>query len=354
MSEDLYMQRCLELASGGLGLTSPNPLVGCVIVSGNRIIGEGYHHRYGGDHAEVVAINSVRDKDLFRSSTLFVNLEPCSHHGNTPPCTDLIIANNIPEVVVGVGDPNPLVNGRGVGKLRKAGVAVRTGLLKQQSIHINRRFFRFHQKKRPYIILKWAESSDGYLDISRAEGERPVINWITDSKLRMLVHRWRNEEDAILVGSGTVINDDPELTNREWPGKNPLRIVLDSDGRLKDTGWKVFSDSSPTWLYTPNEIKAKGRNIIHKADKANDEIVYQLLNDLWENNIQSMIVEGGRQVLGSFINAGLWDEARIFTGTVKFGTGVPAPAIEGFELWSGRIGGDLLKICYRCKPGVSL
>lgn len=354
MSEDIYMQRCLELASGGLGLTTPNPLVGCVIVSGNRIIGEGYHHRYGGDHAEVVAISSVIDQSLLKSSTLYVNLEPCYHHGKTPPCADLIIASKIPKVVIGVCDPNPQVNGKGVEKLRKAGVVVRTGLMEEQSRDINRRFFTFHKQKRPYIILKWAESSDGYLDLLRQERAEPLINWITDSKLRLLVHRWRNEEDAILVGSGTVIDDNPELTTREWPGRNPLRIVLDSDGRLKDTNRKVFSELSTTWLYTPLDIAASDSNIILKTDYTKEKIIHKMLNDLWNSNIQSLIVEGGRQVLDTFIDADLWDEARIFTGSVKFGQGVPAPAIKGFEQWTGKIGEDLLKICYRCKQGVSL
>lgn len=349
MDDRHYMSRCLELAGKGLGSTAPNPLVGCVIVHNEQIIGEGFHRRYGGPHAEVLAVKSVTDQSLLSLSTLYVNLEPCSHHGKTPPCADMIISKRIPKVVIGNVDCNPLVSGRGIRRLQDAGIDVVSGVMQEESRVLNRRFFTYHEQKRPYIILKWAQSCDGFLDVERRPDVKPQINWITDTRLRMLVHRWRSEEGAILVGAGTVKNDDPELTTRDWPGANPLRIVVDTNGEIT-ADHKVFNDQAETWFYTPLPIKGRDKMIVRDTSTFKDRILSQILDDLHEKSIQSVIIEGGGHILKSFTDAGLWDEARIFTGTVNFGAGVPAPSVQGYDHRSGFIGKDHIRICYRCKP----
>ena len=292
------MHRCLQMAALGLGHTSPNPMVGAVIVHHDRIIGEGYHHRCGEAHAEINAINSVKDTALLKESTLYVNLEPCSHFGKTPPCADAIIRNGIPKVVIGSIDYHDKVNGAGVRKLRDAGVEVVENVCREECEELNKRFFTFHRKHRPYIILKWAQTRDGFMDIDR-NNANVTSYWITNPALKVLSHKWRSEEDAILVGYRTMLNDQPQLTTREYPGKNPQRFVMQRGGEIIST-----------LPYTPLPDNVK--DAIEK--------MYQL-------NIQSVIVEGGKNTLEKFMAAGLWDEARILVGNQTWGKGLSAPNI---------------------------
>lgn len=296
MSDELYMQRCLQLAALGLGKTSPNPMVGAVIVHNGKIIGEGYHHLYGQAHAEVNAINSVKNKELLKESTIYVNLEPCSHFGKTPPCADAIIRYGIPKVVIGSIDYHDKVNGNGVRKLREAGVEVVENVCEADCEELNKRFFTFHQQHRPYIILKWAQTRDGFMDIDR-NGSETTSYWITNPALKVLVHKWRSEEDAILVGYNTMRNDRPQLTTREYPGKDPQRFVM-------QRGTDVIADLP----YTPLSEKA-------------EEAIQQLYN----LKIQSVIIEGGKKTLEKFLEIGLWDEARILVGNQCWGKGLKAP-----------------------------
>lgn len=298
MSDELYMQRCLQLAALGLGKTSPNPMVGAVIVHNGQIIGEGYHHLYGQPHAEVNAINSVKDKELLKESTIYVNLEPCSHFGKTPPCADAIIRYGIPKVVIGSIDYHDKVNGNGVRKLREAGVEVVENVCEADCEELNKRFFTFHQQHRPYIILKWAQTRDGFMDIDR-NGSETTSYWITNPALKVLVHKWRSEEDAILVGYNTMRNDRPQLTTREYPGKDPQRFVM-------QRGTDVIADLP----YTPLSEKA-------------EEAIQQLYN----LKIQSVIIEGGKKTLEKFLEIGLWDEARILVGNQTWSKGLKAPII---------------------------
>lgn len=298
MSDELYMQRCLQLAALGLGKTSPNPMVGAVIVHNGKIIGEGYHHQCGQAHAEVNAINSVKDKELLKESTIYVNLEPCSHFGKTPPCADAIIRYGIPKVVIGSIDYHDKVNGNGVRKLREAGVEVVENVCEADCEELNKRFFTFHQQHRPYIILKWAQTRDGFMDIDR-NGSETTSYWITNPALKVLVHKWRSEEDAILVGYNTMRNDRPQLTTREYPGKDPQRFVM-------QRGTDVIADLP----YTPLSEKA-------------EEAIQQLYN----LKIQSVIIEGGKKTLEKFLEIGLWDEARILVGNQTWSKGLKAPII---------------------------
>ena len=345
-----YMRRCLELAAKGLGRVAPNPMVGCVIVHQNRIIGagtnqnngkagtsddiqqpheliigEGFHQEYGKEHAEVNAIASVQNQSLLKESTLYVNLEPCSHQGKTPPCSQLIIEKEIPNIVIGTTDPNRLVAGRGIEALIAAGRNVTTGILQQECLHLNRRFFTFHQKKRPYIILKWAQTRDGFIDVKRDIPEKGNINWITDEKARILVHKWRSEEQAILVGSETVLKDNPSLTVREWPGKNPVRIIVDRRSRVTP-GHRVMDTSAGTIIMS-RENKTE-QNLEWIDVSAPGSLVPQIIKHLYHKEIQSVIVEGGAFTLNQFIESGLWDEARVFTGNKEFKDGVKAPVLS--------------------------
>jgi diaminohydroxyphosphoribosylaminopyrimidine deaminase / 5-amino-6-(5-phosphoribosylamino)uracil reductase len=352
-SDRIFMARCLELAEKGAGMTFPNPMVGCVVVDqeGN-IIGEGYHHQYGGAHAEVIAINSIRDTHLISESTLYVTLEPCSHHGKTPPCADLIISQGFRRVVVGATDSNPRVSGAGISKLRAAGIEVKTGLLEEECRFVNREFFTYHEYQRPYVILKWARTQDGFIDQERSGGSSPTIHWITDGKLKMLVHRWRSESSAILAGAVTIVNDNPELTTREWPGNNPLRVVIDFEGVIDDTFLhKVFSSEAPTWLYTPNNFSDAGSVNLMALPDQRDKTIGQVLHDLHRHRILSLIVEGGRQILDAFIESELWDEARVFTGNKRFIRGLAAPELPSSccPTATHLIGEDQLEVFYNRK-----
>ena len=330
-----YMRRCIELASLGLGNTAPNPMVGSVIVYDNKIIGEGYHKKVGEAHAEVNAINSVKDKSLLKKSTLYVNLEPCSHFGKTPPCANLIAELGIPNLIIGTIDTASHVSGKGIKILREAGCNVIVGVLENEARELNKRFFTFHEKKRPYIILKWAETKDGFIDKKR-ESDSQKPEWITNELSKKLVHKWRSEEQAILVGTNTIIADNPELTTRNWVGKNPLRIVFDRNLRLDNT-YKVFNNKAETLIFADTYNKDhKNRDLmsnigIEFVDYSKD-FYAQLLNVLHKRNIQSVILEGGEKVLSSFIDTNNWDEARIFYGNMNFNEGVKAPVINVKEL----------------------
>ncbi len=313
-THDTYIKRCIELAKNGLGTTYPNPLVGSVIVYNNEIIGEGWHRKSGEPHAEVNAINSVKDKSLLSKSTIYVSLEPCSHFGKTPPCCDLIIANKIPNVVIGTIDPFAKVAGTGIKKLIEAGKNVTVGILEDECNELNKRFFTFHNKKRPYIILKWAESEDGFIAPITKDKKEPV--WITNEFSRQLVHKWRSEEQAILVGTNTVIEDNPSLTTRDWSGNHPIRIVLDQNNRISKES-HIFDNQVKSITITKENINF------------NNNIALEITDFLYNEGIQSVIIEGGRQTLQTFIEANIWDEARVFRGEIYFKSGTKAPTISG-------------------------
>ncbi len=315
------MHRAIQLAALGLGNVAPNPCVGSVIVWNNRIIGEGYHQRYGTAHAEVNAVHSVAESDLhlLAEATIYVTLEPCHHYGKTPPCVDLILKYKIPHVVIGCQDPNPKVEGKSIEKLRKHGVVVTVGVLEAECWEVAKRFMTFFTKKRPYIILKYAKSKDGFIGKSESQV------WITGSQSKRLVHKWRNEEGAILVGTNTAAIDNPSLTNRLWYGKNPLRLVIDTIGRLDDN-LAIFDKNATTKIFKHSDIDL-------------------MLQELYDLKITSVIVEGGARLLNSFIQKNLWDEARIFTGNCFLENGVKAPVLPITEKpESKKVGADELQI----------
>jgi diaminohydroxyphosphoribosylaminopyrimidine deaminase / 5-amino-6-(5-phosphoribosylamino)uracil reductase len=323
-----FMQRCLELASKAEGMTYPNPMVGSVIVHEGKIIGEGYHVKAGSPHAEVMAIDSVRNKKLLESSALYVNLEPCSHFGKTPPCTDLIISHKIPLVVIGTTDTSGKVSGKGLSGLKEAGCKVILGGAEDKCRMINRRFFTFQEKRRPYIILKWAQSIDGFIDIKRAKGEKSEPGWITGKSERILVHKWRASEQAILVGAETVRIDNPLLNVREWKGSDPVRIILSGSGILPDElAMNKLIGSQVIFSFFPEKINLP-RSVVVKLNNQESAAV-QILDYLFRWGIQSLFIEGGAKVFNHFISSGLWDEARIFYGEQIFKDGVEAPEIEG-------------------------
>ncbi|WET01510.1 bifunctional diaminohydroxyphosphoribosylaminopyrimidine deaminase/5-amino-6-(5-phosphoribosylamino)uracil reductase RibD [Flavobacterium sp. YJ01] len=322
-----YIKRCIELAQNGLGTTYPNPMVGSVIVYEGQIIGEGWHKKAGEPHAEVNAVRSVKDKSLLKKSTIYVSLEPCSHFGKTPPCCDLIIANEIPNVVVGTVDPNEKVAGKGILKLIEAGANVTVGVLEDECNELNKRFFTFHQKKRPYIVLKWAESRDGFLAPEKVSDQDRKPIWITNQYSRQLVHKWRTEEQAILAGTQTVADDNPKLNARDWDGNNPVRVIIDQNNRIDKNSF-VFDDSVKTIVFSNKNLKSSTENTSFEVIDFNQNIIPQILDVLYKNQIQSIIIEGGRQTLQSFIDENLWDEARIFIGETSFHTGTKAPIIS--------------------------
>ena len=306
-----YIKRCIEIAKNGLGTTRPNPMVGCVIVHNNLIIGEGFTSTYGSNHAEVNAINSVTDKSLLKEATLYVTLEPCNHHGKTPPCSQLIIKHNIPKVIIGTRDSHELVDGKGIETLKKAGCNVIVGVLEEACKRHHKRFFTYHTKKRPYIILKWAETADGFVAPLSKDEKKPV--WISSKASRQLTHKWRAEEQAILVGAKTVLEDNPTLTVRDWTGENPVRIVIDEQGTLSKN-FAIFNSEAKTIVIEANTFK---------------NLTKQITDTLFKEHIQSVIVEGGSKTLKHFIDEGFWDEARVFKSkTVMFKSGVKAPVFN--------------------------
>lgn len=309
------MYRCIQLAQNGKGFVAPNPMVGAVVVHNDTIIGEGFHRQYGDAHAEVNAINSVKDQSLLKQSTLYVNLEPCSHYGKTPPCAQLIIDKKIPKVIVGCIDPFPEVSGRGIRMLQDAGVEVTVNVLQEECERLNIRFFTFVQKRRPYIILKWAQSADGFIDKKRnPEDGKKAVRFSNDFT-QIVTHKMRAEESAILIGLNTALLDNPTLTTRLWNGKNPLRIAIDKKSNIPDN-FNLLDESTPTLIYSSEEIE---------FDK---DILPQITADLYNRNIQSLIVEGGSILLNSFIQAGLWDKAQIETSSVLLYSGIPAPKLK--------------------------
>jgi diaminohydroxyphosphoribosylaminopyrimidine deaminase / 5-amino-6-(5-phosphoribosylamino)uracil reductase len=326
---ETYINRCLQLAKNGLGTTRPNPMVGALVVYNDKIIGEGFTSPYGGPHAEVNAINAVTDKSILPSSTLYVTLEPCSHFGKTPPCSDLIIEHKIPEVVIGCVDDNPEVAGKGIAKLKAAGCNVIVGVLEKDCKLHHRRFFTFHNKKRPYIILKWAETRDGFIAPKSKDEKKPV--WITNSYSRQLVHKWRAEEQAILVGTKTVLEDNPSLTVRDWKGSNPTRVVIDRELKLNKDDL-VFSKDSNTITLSQHDIDF------------NKPIAKQICDCLFSDEINSVIIEGGAITLQTFIDEDLWNEARVFIGNVDFIDGVKAPQLKGKLISQSKLLSDTLNI----------
>ncbi|MGM9510624.1 bifunctional diaminohydroxyphosphoribosylaminopyrimidine deaminase/5-amino-6-(5-phosphoribosylamino)uracil reductase RibD [Larkinella sp. GY13] len=372
------MSRALELAKLGRGHVSPNPMVGCVIVHNQRIIGEGWHRQYGGPHAEVNAVRAVTDESLLPESTVYVTLEPCSHFGKTPPCADLLIAKRVKKVIVCNDDPNPLVAGKGLAKLRAAGIEVETGLLAERGRELNRRFFTFIEQQRPYLILKWAETADGFM---APADFRPIP--ISSPLSRQLVHKWRTEEDAIMVGTNTARHDNPQLNARLWSGRNPVRIVIDKHLQLP-TSLHLFDGLQPTLVYTivvkknasefpadapkverdpgPEEdfkhpdagasksplgdlgVKAPTLGALTKYIHLDpeDPFLPQLITDLYRQKIQSVIVEGGAALLESFLKMGLWDEVRVFKSLKVMGEGLAVPVVRGRLVATERIGDDSL------------
>jgi len=329
IQHDIYIRRCIEIANNGLGSTRPNPMVGSIIVHNNKIIGEGYTSSYGNNHAEVNAIKSVINKDLLKEATLYVTLEPCSHFGKTPPCCDLIIKHQIPQVVIGCIDDNQKVAGKGIKNLKDSGCKVIVGVLENECKNHHKRFFTFHNKKRPYIILKWAETFDGFIAPETKKEQKPV--WISNEYSRQLTHKWRAEEQAILVGTNTVIQDNPSLTTRDWVEQNPIRVVIDRENKLSKA-YRIFNKKSETITITKNDIDFS------------EHVSKQICDLLYSKNINSVIIEGGRKTLQTFIDENLWDEARLFKGSTCFESGIESPVIIGKLISEEKISTDTLKI----------
>jgi diaminohydroxyphosphoribosylaminopyrimidine deaminase/5-amino-6-(5-phosphoribosylamino)uracil reductase len=337
-----FMHRCLELAIKAEGLTYPNPMVGSVIVHNGKIIGEGYHLKAGGPHAEVNAINSVKDKFLLKESTLYVNLEPCSHIGKTPPCAELIVSVGIPKVVVGTIDTSSKVSGKGIARLKSTGCEVIAGVLDEECRWLNRRFFTFHEKKRPFIILKWAQSADGFIDIERSSSPTKGPYWITGNSEKVLVHKWRATEQSLLVGAATIRNDNPKLNVREWIGPDPLKLILSRSGNLPPES-EVFSKKGTVIVFTENvktKIQGSEKVILSDCNRAAEEIA----NHLYRAEIESLFVEGGAGTLCHFINSGLWDEARIFNSNSFIHSGLRAPEILGTTYSDKKLSRSFLKM----------
>lgn len=340
-----FMRRCFELALKGLGAVSPNPLVGCVIVYEKKIIGEGFHRKYGNAHAEPDAIQSVANKEWLKKSSLFVNLEPCAHHGKTPPCVDLILAHQIPEVYICNTDPFDQVNGRGIEKLRQAGIKVEVGILEKEGHYLNRRFFTFVEKKRPYIILKWAQTADGFMDKVRAEGERGTYS-ISGKQAQILNHQWRSEEDAILIGTRTALIDNPALTTRHVYGKNPVRVLIDQNLQVPRNS-QIFNEQSRTIIFNQLESRQMFQHLYVQLHWQSD-VLQQICDVLHQEKIASLMVEGGAATLQRFIDQGLWDEMRVIISPDCLQNGLKAPEIpNSISKVIQVVGSDQLVTCFR-------
>ncbi|MBR1627178.1 MAG: bifunctional diaminohydroxyphosphoribosylaminopyrimidine deaminase/5-amino-6-(5-phosphoribosylamino)uracil reductase RibD [Bacteroidales bacterium] len=325
------MERCFQLAAMGAGNVSPNPMVGAVIVADNKIIGEGYHKKFGYEHAEVNAVNSVVNKDLLQKATVYVSLEPCSHYGKTPPCAELLIKNKIKRCVIANFDPNPKVSGRGIKMLQDAGIEVVCGVEEKQGRFLNRRFFCFQEKRRPYIILKTARSADGYIDINPPKAEKRQKYWITNDAVNVLVHKMRAENDAFMVGANTVINDDCRLNTRYYDGRNPIRLVYDRDLSIPKT--KHFFDNTQRTLIfnnlyssidNPQEVFQKTMTEYVKIQNEGNRL-QEILDFLYTIGVNSLVVEGGKNLSEEFLKKNLWDEVVLFTSNTKFNGGIKAP-----------------------------
>ncbi|MDD4149023.1 MAG: bifunctional diaminohydroxyphosphoribosylaminopyrimidine deaminase/5-amino-6-(5-phosphoribosylamino)uracil reductase RibD [Bacteroidales bacterium] len=342
--DEKYMSRCIELARKGIRNVAPNPMVGSVIVHNGKIIGEAYHQKYGEAHAEVNAVNSVSNKSLLKESTLYVSLEPCAHVGKTPSCAKMIAELGIPKVVIGSIDPYFQVAGKGIEILKSAKIEVITGVLEKECINLNKRFYTYHQKKRPYIILKWAKTRDGFIDYIREPGIDTKAAWITNDHCKTLVHKLRTEEDAFMVGTNTILLDNPQLTARKWFGKNPLRITIDQYCQLNNS-YQIFDNQAHTLVF--NSIKDENdENISYIKLDFSQSIIPQILEILFELEIQSLVIEGGSQTLESFISLGLWDEALVFTGNSLFVKGVKSPAFGFISSKTEMFGDSKLEFFY--------
>jgi diaminohydroxyphosphoribosylaminopyrimidine deaminase/5-amino-6-(5-phosphoribosylamino)uracil reductase len=356
-AHEKYMKRCLELARKGFGKVAPNPMVGCVIVHNGKIIGQGFHQQHGASHAEVNAINSVvATQDLvplLRGATLYVNLEPCSHFGKTPPCADLIIRKGIKYIVIGTIDPNPLVMGRGLQKLVSSGCDVKVGVLENECRELNKRFFTFYEKKRPFIILKWAQTKDKYIGVkSQVPSSKSQVKGgtqISGGTSQNLVHQWRSEEQAIMVGTNTALSDNPLLTVRKTKGKNPLRVMIDKNLKIPSS-FHLLDGSVPTIVFTAKRKSSK-KNLDYVIVDFKKDVLKQIMKELYNRQIQSLIVEGGATLLNSFLEKGLWDEARVFTSKKKFSeiaggkkSGVEAPKIKAPVISKTKTGNDELAV----------
>ena len=349
-THDFYMRRCLQLAGIAAGYTAPNPMVGALLVCDDKIIGEGYHRRYGQPHAEPNAINSVKDKSLLSRSTLYVNLEPCSHFGKTPPCANLIVNSGIPRVVIGTFDPNPKVAGRGVKILEDAGIEVVVGILEAKCRELNRRFFIYQEEKRPFVLLKWAQTSDGYLDRLRTDNTEAPLS-ISNEITRQLTHKMRSENQSILVSTNTVLLDNPSLTVRNWSGKNPVRIALDRQDRIPKN-YNLLNGKNQTLIFTGNPGE-NGHNLEYIPHTFDEDSLQTMLSSIYKKGIHSVLVEGGAKLLQSFIEAGLWDEAHIEISQQKLCNGVKAPVLNTLPVISEQIQGHAWLHFKNPKPNFS-
>ena len=322
------MERAIELAYLGLGKVSPNPMVGCVIVKEGKIIGEGWHQQYGGPHAEVNAVNSVSDKEEIKGSDVYVTLEPCSHHGKTPPCSDLLVSLGVKAVYISNPDINPLVSGKGIQKLKGGSIKVNVGIYEEEGSNLNKRFFTYHSEKRPYIILKWAQTIDRFIARRNFDSK-----WISNEYSRQVVHKWRAEEDSIMVGANTALHDNPKLNIRDWPGtsKQPLRIVVDPNLKVP-SDYFLFDGTQSTIVY--NYKKSDSQKNIARIKLSREEFIEEIISDLYNKKIQSVIIEGGSFLINSFISKNIWDEARVFVSDNTFGEGIKAPDLYNASLVS--------------------
>ena len=325
-TDEKFMYRCLQLAKKGEGFARPNPMVGAVIVHNGQIIGEGYHRQFAEAHAEVNAILSVKDQALLSSSTLYVSLEPCAHHGKTPPCVELVIEKKIPKVVIAVSDPNPKVSGKGIEKMQKAGIDVTIGILQKEAEKLNRVFFVNHLYNRPYVILKWAQSADGFIDHRRSTAEETPAR-ISNDLTHSIVHRFRTHVQGIMVGTGTALLDNPQLTARKWFGNNPTRIVIDREAKIPSNA-AIFNEDSTVIVFTQSDYPIKKRNVKTIVLDFSKDTNRQILKHLYAEKIYSVLIEGGTRLLSTFIDKNLWDEAYIEIAATKLISGVKAPGIS--------------------------
>ncbi len=335
-SDEQYMKRALQLAALGGVKTAPNPMVGAVIVHNGTIIGEGYHEQYGEPHAEVNAVSAVSDKSLLNEATIYVTLEPCAHTGKTPPCADLLVKHQFKRVVIATRDPFDQVDGKGIDKLKAAGIEVTVDVLREKARFQNRRFFTFHQKKRPYVFLKWAETADGFVDSVRQGDEKPEIHWISGKASQVVTHKMRSEEHAILVGRNTIACDNPSLTTRAVTGNSPIRIVIDSQLTLPESA-TVFNDGGKTIVL--NTLKTEHKGSVHYIQSAPGS-ANAILDTLYSLNILSVIIEGGPTTLQHFIDENCWDEALVIKGNLHFGSGIKAPVFAAFPYKTEQIETD--------------
>ncbi|WP_350292074.1 bifunctional diaminohydroxyphosphoribosylaminopyrimidine deaminase/5-amino-6-(5-phosphoribosylamino)uracil reductase RibD [uncultured Croceitalea sp.] len=342
--DEKYMFRGIELGKNGLGTAAPNPMVGCVIVHKEKIIGEGYTSPYGGPHAEVNAINSVKDKSLLSQSSLYVTLEPCAHYGKTPPCVNHILKHHIPKVIIGLKDPNKKVAGTSIRLLKEKGCEVLVGVLENECREHHKRFLNFQEKRRPYIILKWAETLDGFVAPEEDQREdKPQPYWITNTYSKQLVHKWRAEEQAILIGTTTALADNPKLTTRTWQGNNPIRIIIDKDLKVP-TNFYVLDTSVKTIVITTVEDKNAYKDGISYEVASFKNLPAEICTILYKYDITSVLIEGGTKTLQSFIDNKFWDEARVFKGYTNFSKGIRAPKITGKQISDNKLGNDQLII----------